>query len=57
MHLRGGDLEIDWRADDHVYMTGAATEIFSAEIDREMIERAAARSTEPDAGDRVREAG
>ena len=45
MHLRGGDLEIEWRADDHVYMTGAATEIFSAEIDREMIERAAARST------------
>ncbi len=30
-HLPGGDLELDWAADDHVYMTGGATEVFSAE--------------------------
>jgi len=33
VHLRGGDLAIDWRADDHVYMTGAAAEVFTADID------------------------
>ena len=27
--LPGGDLQIDWRDDDHVYMTGPATEVFS----------------------------
>ena len=32
MHLRGGDLEIEWReADNHVYMTGPAVEVFSGE--------------------------
>jgi diaminopimelate epimerase len=30
-HLPGGDLELEWGADDHVYMTGAAAEVFSAE--------------------------
>ncbi len=30
-HLPGGDLELDWAEDDHVYMTGAATEVFSGE--------------------------
>ena len=30
-HLPGGDLELEWAADNHVYMTGAATEVFSGE--------------------------
>jgi diaminopimelate epimerase len=33
VHLRGGDLEIEWRADDHVYMTGGAAEVFTADVD------------------------
>jgi diaminopimelate epimerase len=32
VHLAGGDLTIDWRADDHVYMTGPATEVFTGTI-------------------------
>jgi diaminopimelate epimerase len=32
-HLPGGDLELNWRADDNcVYMTGTATEVFSGEF-------------------------
>jgi diaminopimelate epimerase len=31
-HLRGGDLELEWReSDGHVYMTGPATEVFSGD--------------------------
>ncbi len=31
-HLPGGDLEIEWReGDNHVYMTGPATEVFTGE--------------------------
>ncbi|HEX3658384.1 MAG TPA: diaminopimelate epimerase [Pirellulales bacterium] len=30
-HLPGGDLELDWAANDHVYMTGPAVEVFSGE--------------------------
>jgi diaminopimelate epimerase len=31
-HLPGGDLELEWREDDnHVHMTGPATEVFSGE--------------------------
>ncbi len=31
-HLPGGDLTLDWREDnDHVYMTGPATEVFSGD--------------------------
>ena len=30
-HLPGGDLTLDWRDDDHLYMTGSATEVFSGE--------------------------
>ena len=33
VHLLGGDLEIEWGADDNVYMTGPAAEVFSGEID------------------------
>jgi len=32
VHLRGGDLEIEWSAaDNHVYKTGPATEVFTGE--------------------------
>jgi diaminopimelate epimerase len=30
-HLPGGDLELEWDAGGHVYMTGPATEVFSGE--------------------------
>ncbi len=30
-HLPGGDLELDWAADNHVYMTGDAVEVFQGE--------------------------
>ena len=33
VHLPGGDLDIEWsEADNHVYMTGSATEVFSGEV-------------------------
>jgi diaminopimelate epimerase len=36
VHLRGGDLEIEWRAEDnHVYMTGAAEEVFEGSVEVE----------------------
>ena len=31
--LAGGELEIDWRADDHVVMTGDAVEVFQGRIE------------------------
>jgi diaminopimelate epimerase len=32
IHLRGGDLELEWKADNnHVYLTGEAVEVFSGE--------------------------
>ncbi len=30
-HLPGGDLELDWALDGHVYMTGPATEVFTGD--------------------------
>ena len=30
-HLPGGDLELEWATDGHVFMTGAAVEVFSGE--------------------------
>lgn len=30
-HLPGGDLELEWAANDHVYMTGPAVEVFSGD--------------------------
>ena len=34
IHLRGGDLEIEWRAEDnHMYMTGPAEEVFEGTIE------------------------
>lgn len=32
VHLTGGDLFIEWAADNHVYMTGPAEEVFVGEI-------------------------
>ncbi len=32
-HLPGGDLELEWAADNHVYMSGEAVEVFSGEWD------------------------
>ena len=29
VHLPGGDLQVEWAQDDHVYMTGPATSVFS----------------------------
>jgi diaminopimelate epimerase len=29
IHLRGGDLELDWSENNHVYLTGEAVEVFS----------------------------
>lgn len=31
VRMPGGDLELEWAADDHVYMTGPAVEVFSGE--------------------------
>jgi diaminopimelate epimerase len=33
VHLNGGDLDIEWNADNHVLMTGAAEEVFTGEIE------------------------
>ncbi|MBF0343887.1 MAG: diaminopimelate epimerase [Nitrospirae bacterium] len=33
IHLRGGQLHIDWGADSHVYMTGPATKVFAGSIE------------------------
>ena len=42
-HLPGGDLELEWRAaDNHVYMTGPAVEVFSGRMDRVISNRRAA---------------
>jgi diaminopimelate epimerase len=31
VHLPGGDLELQWAADNHVYLTGPAVEVFSGQ--------------------------
>jgi diaminopimelate epimerase len=33
IHLKGGDLFIEWSSDNHVSMTGPATEVFTGEIE------------------------
>ncbi len=33
IHLKGGDLFIEWNEDNHIYMTGPATKIYDGEID------------------------
>ena len=37
VHLPGGDLEIEWAADNHVYMTGPATTVFHGEFDEKFV--------------------
>lgn len=32
VHLRGGDLLVEWRDNDHLYLTGEAREVFEGEI-------------------------
>ncbi|MBS3947009.1 MAG: diaminopimelate epimerase [Dethiobacter sp.] len=32
LHLPGGTLLVEWREDNHVYMTGSATEVFRGEL-------------------------
>jgi diaminopimelate epimerase len=36
IQLPGGQLQIDWAADNHVYMTGEAVEVFSGEWDERL---------------------
>ena len=31
-HLPGGDLELEWAGDNHIYLTGEAVEVFSGEM-------------------------
>jgi diaminopimelate epimerase len=31
VHLLGGDLDIEWGKDNHVYKTGPAVEVFSGD--------------------------
>ncbi|MGI6129778.1 MAG: diaminopimelate epimerase [bacterium] len=38
IELPGGELAIKWGSDDHVYMTGPATHVFSGELQPEIIE-------------------
>ena len=33
VHLPGGDLDIDWAQNGHIYMTGPATTVFNGQID------------------------
>jgi len=40
VHLRGGALSIEWGEDNHVYMTGPATEVYSGELSEAMLSRA-----------------
>ncbi len=35
--LNGGELEIEWALDDHVYMTGPATEVFTGQLTEEFL--------------------
>ncbi|MGD9764696.1 MAG: diaminopimelate epimerase [Candidatus Binatia bacterium] len=36
VRLNGGDLDIEWREDDHVYMAGDAAEVFRGEIENSL---------------------
>mgnify|MGYP002682708677 CR=1 FL=1 len=33
VHLRGGDLTVEWKAGEHVQMTGEAKEVFTGEYE------------------------
>lgn len=36
-HLPGGDLEIEWASNNHVYMTGPATTVFEGQLDTSLL--------------------
>jgi diaminopimelate epimerase len=35
--LPGGDLDIEWASNNHVYMTGPATTVFEGELDKSLL--------------------
>ncbi len=37
VELPGGELQIEWHEDEHVFMTGPATEVFSGQVDDQLI--------------------
>lgn len=37
VHLRGGDLQIEWRPDDHMIMTGGAAEVFTTDVNLDQL--------------------
>ncbi len=40
--LLGGELQLEWAADDHVFLTGPATEVFSGEVSPQLVGPSAA---------------
>lgn len=42
VHLAGGDLDVEWGVDGHVYMTGPAEEVFTGEFDARRLAKKAA---------------
>ncbi|MEX2559259.1 MAG: hypothetical protein WD403_05055, partial [Pirellulales bacterium] len=41
VHLPGGDLELEWAENNHVYLTGPAVEVFSGDWPRQTAGRPA----------------
>ncbi len=39
VHLRGGDLHIEWLGDNHLYMIGPAEEVFEGEVNPDVYKR------------------
>ena len=37
VELPGGELQIEWHEDDHVFMTGPATEVFSGRVNDQLV--------------------
>jgi diaminopimelate epimerase len=40
VHLPGGDLDVEWSDNNHVYMTGPATTVFAAQFDTDFLKEA-----------------
>ena len=40
VHLRGGQLQVEWAEDNHVFLTGPATEVFSGEVASQLVAKA-----------------
>ena len=40
VHLRGGQLQVEWAEDEHVFLTGPATEVFSGEVASQLVAKA-----------------